>query len=400
LIAEHKGAKLLGPMTVLRPRTALLALLLLGTGCESEVPFPTVDELDQLSALHTQSAKPEVDPTNKWGDNAQAAALGHRLFEDPGLSRCGTVSCRSCHAGESYTVETATAEGCGGHQSERNPPSLLNVGYNRWFMWDGRADRLWSQAVLPLTNPVEMNSDASVVRARLTADTAYTAAYTQLFGRAPADESDGDRLMANVGKALAAYQRTLNRTEAPFDTDVRRFLQAVEAGTQEKDPAYLGLKTFMRKGQCVVCHKGRALTDDKFHNLGLKDPGAGKRGQAGVVEALLGWPFNAGGTFSDAPSGLDAARLPTLKAQAQSKPTEVEGAFRTPTLRNVALSAPYMHTGAEKTLEDVVDFYNEGGDPAGTFVGTRTETIVKLDLSSEEKQALVTLLKSMTGAAK
>ncbi|NOK22070.1 cytochrome-c peroxidase [Corallococcus carmarthensis] len=384
-------------MTGLRPRTAVLALALLGAGCESEVPFPTEDELDELSALHTQSARPEVDPTNKWGDNADAAALGQRLFEDKGLSRCGTVSCKSCHAGESYTVETASAEGCGGHLSERNPPSLLNVGYSRWFMWDGRADRLWSQAILPMTNPLEMDSDATVVRARLTAEPTYTTAYTQLFGKAPADESDPDRLMANVGKVLAAYQRTLNRTDAPFDADVRRFLQAVEAGTQEKDPAYLGLKTFVRKGQCVVCHKGRSLSDDKFHNLGLKDEGAGRHGQAAAVDALLSWPLNAAGIYSDAPSGTDAARLSTLKAQAQSKPTEVDGAFRTPTLRNVALSAPYMHTGARKTLEDVVDFYNEGGDPDGTFVGVRTETIVKLDLSSEEKQALVTLLKSMTG---
>ncbi|MBE4746607.1 cytochrome-c peroxidase [Corallococcus sp. ZKHCc1 1396] len=387
-------------MSLFRPCTALLALALMGTGCESEAPFPTEDELDQLSTLHTPSVKPEVDPTNRFGDNAAAASLGHRLFEDPGLSRCGTVSCRGCHAGESYTVETATAEGCDGQRTERNPPSLLNAGYNRWFMWDGRADRLWSQAVLPLTNPVEMDSNAEVVRARLVAEPTYVAEYTQLFGTAPGDEPDGDRLMANVGKVLAAYQRTLNRTDSPFDADVRRFLQAVAAGTQEQDPAYLGLKTFIRKGQCVVCHKGRMLTDDKFHNLGLKDAGAGKRGHADAVEPLLSWKFNAAGLFSDAPAGMDAARLPTLRTQVQGKPDEVVGAFRTPTLRNVALSAPYMHTGAEKTLEDVIDFYNEGGDPEGTFTGVRTVSIVKLDLSTEEKQSLVTLLKSMTGVAR
>ena len=387
-------------MSLFRLRTAVLSLALLGTGCESEAPFPSEDELDELNTLHTPSARPEVDPTNKWGDDPVAAALGQRLFEDRGLSRCGTVSCRSCHAGDGYTVETATAEGCGGQRTERNPPSLLNAGYNRWFMWDGRADRLWSQAILPLTNPVEMDSDAVVVRARLVAEPDYTATYTQLFGTAPADEQDGDRLLANVGKVLAAYQRTLNRTDAPFDADVRRFLQAVQAGTAEQDPAYLGLKTFVRKGQCVVCHKGRALTDDKFHNVGLKDAGAGKRGQADAVEGLLSWTFHAAGIYRDAPAGTDAARLPALNTQAQSKPQEVVGAFRTPTLRNVALSAPYMHTGAEKSLEDVVDFYNEGGDADGSFVGVRTETIVKLDLSSEEKQALVALLKSMTGVAR
>ncbi|MCY1018589.1 cytochrome-c peroxidase [Pyxidicoccus sp. MSG2] len=384
--------------TPYRLRTAALALALggLGLACDSEEAFPNVDELDQLRSLHTQARQPPKDVTNRVDGVARAERLGDLLFHDPKLSRCGTVSCQSCHGGDGRTVDTATAEGCGGKRTVRNPPTVLNVAYSRWFMWDGRADRLWSQAVLPLTNPDEMNSDATVVGARLAAEE-YRGEYQALFGRFPEDET-GPTLLANVGKVLAAYERTLVRTDAPFDEDVKRFIAAAEAGTAENDPVYLGLKTFVRKGQCVVCHKSPSLSDDLFHNIGVEDSGSGAGGQWAALEPLLDWEFNAASAFSDAPAGTDAVRLKTLRAEANQQ--EMEGAFRTPSLRNVALTAPYMHTGAQATLEDVVDFYNEGGDPAGSFTGRRTDTIVKLDLTDAEKQALVALLKSMTGAAR
>ncbi|MCK8501899.1 cytochrome-c peroxidase [Myxococcus fulvus] len=377
-------------------RTALLALSLGGMGlaCESEEPFPTLDELDQLRSLHSLSSHPRLDATNRVDGLEAARTLGNELFRDPGLSRCGSVSCESCHTGEGRTVETPTAEGCGGQRTERNPPTVLNVRHNRWFMWDGRADSLWSQAILPLTNPVEMDSDAEVVRARLQAQDSYRSRYVELFGTDPGAEP-GPELLANVGKVLAAYERDLMRVEAPFDVDVRRFLAAVDAGTAESDPAYLGLKTFVRKGQCIVCHKGPSLTDELFHNVGLQDKGPGAGGQWAVLQSLLDWEFNAAGRHSDDRGGADARRLATLRTQAKQE--ELEGAFRTPSLRNVALTAPYMHTGAQATLEEVVDFYNEGGDPDGTFTGKRTVSIVALDLTDAEKRALVELLKSLTG---
>ncbi|AKF84294.1 cytochrome C peroxidase [Myxococcus fulvus 124B02] len=377
-------------------RTALLALSLGGMGlaCESEEPFPTLDELDQLRSLHSLSSHPRLDSTNRVDGLEAARTLGNELFRDPGLSRCGSVSCESCHTGEGRTVETPTAEGCGGQRTERNPPTVLNVRHNRWFMWDGRADSLWSQAILPLTNPVEMDSDAEVVRARLQAQDSYRSRYLALFGADPGAEP-GPELMANVGKVLAAYERDLMRVEAPFDVDVRRFLAAVDAGTAESDPAYLGLKTFVRKGQCIVCHKGPSLTDELFHNVGLQDKGPGAGGQWAVLQSLLDWEFNAAGRYSDDRSGADARRLNTLRTQARQE--ELEGAFRTPSLRNVALTAPYMHTGAQATLEEVVDFYNEGGDADGTFTGKRTVSIVALELTDAEKRALVELLKSLTG---
>lgn len=377
-------------------RAAALALSLggLGLACESEEPFPTLDELDQLRSLHSLSSHPRLDATNKVDGLPVAQELGHDLFRDTGLSRCGTVSCESCHSGDGRTVETATAEGCGGQRTERNPPTVLNVRHNRWFMWDGRADSLWSQAILPLTNPVEMDSDAEVVRARLVAEESYRTRYQTLFGVEPSGVA-APVLMANVGKVMAAYERVLMQVDAPFDTDVKRFIAAAEAGTAESDPAFLGLKTFVRKGQCVVCHKGPSLTDELFHNVGLEDRGPGAGGQWAVLPQLLDWEFNAAGRHSDDPNGTDAMRLRTLRTQAKQE--ELDGAFRTPSLRNVALTAPYMHTGAQATLEEVVDFYNDGGNPDGTFTGKRTVTIVPLELTDAEKRALVELLKSLTG---
>lgn len=376
--------------------TSLLVVGLLANACADEDPFPSFDELDALQQLHSPPQKPPADATNRFADNPQAAALGNRLFHDPKLSACGTVSCSSCHDGDGRTVAKAKADGCNGGVTGRNPPSILNADYNRWFMWDGRADRLWNQAILPMTNPVEMGSNPSIIRAVLTQD--YLPGYTELFNKTPEQTGD-DELMANTGKLMQAYERTVNRLRSPFDEDVKRFIAAatVSVAEGEKDPAYLALKTYVRKGQCIVCHKGVEMSDHLFHNIGVKDGSESAPGQTAAVEPMLNWKFNAAGAFSDAPTGTEASRLAALRTTLADKRAEMVGAYKTPTLRNVALTAPFMHTGDVATLADVVEFYNKGGDEDGTFTGTRTETIKKLDLTAEEKAALVTLLESMTG---
>ncbi|MCY1082887.1 cytochrome-c peroxidase [Archangium lansingense] len=383
------------------PRTWMLASALLGSlglSCTPpEEPFPNQDELELLQSLHTPSRLPPKDPTNKYGDDPAAAALGLRLFNDESLSSCGTVSCKSCHDGQGRSVDTAVAQGCDGKLTGRNPPTVLNAGYSTWFMWDGRADRLWNQALLPLLSPVEMNSSPALLRARLSAE--YAEDYRALFGKLPSEETDDNLLLAHFGKVIAAYERTLNRNDAPFDQDVRRFLDAVAAGTAEKDPAYLGLKTFVRKGQCSACHKGPMLSDDQFHNIGVKDQSAGARGVAEAAPAMLEWPFNSRGPYSDAPGGIESVRLQRLGNDLSEKASELEGAYKTPTLRNVTLTAPYMHTGELKTLEEVIDLYDKGGEPAGNFAGVVSVTIKPLELTAEEKKALLELLESMTGAA-
>lgn len=384
------------------PRTWMLAGALvgsLGLSCTPpEEPFPNQDELEVLQSLHTPSRLPPKDPTNKYGDNPAAAALGLRLFNDPGLSSCGTISCKSCHDGEGRSVDTAVARGCDGQLTGRNPPTVLNAGYSTWFMWDGRADRLWNQALLPLLSPVEMNSNPQLLRARLSAE--YAEDYRALFGKLPSEETDDNLLLAHFGKAIAAYERTLNRNDAPFDQDVRRFLDAVAAGKAEEDPAYLGLKAFVRKGQCSACHKGPMLSDDQFHNIGVKDLSDGQRGVAAAATSMLEWTFNSAGPYSDAPAGIESARLQRLSSDLREKASELEGAYKTPTLRNVQLTAPYMHTGELKTLEDVIELYDQGGEPVGNYAGVVAVSIKPLNLTDEEKKALLELLESMTGAAK
>jgi cytochrome c peroxidase len=265
-------------------------------------------------------------------------------------------------------------------------------------MWDGRADRLWNQALLPLLSPIEMNSNAGILRARLSAE--YAEEYRALFGKPPSEETDDNQLLAHFGKAIAAYERTLTRNNAPFDQDVRRFLDAVEAGKAEEDPAYLGLKTFVRKAQCSACHKGPMLSDDQFHNIGVKDQSDGQRGVAVAATPMLDWTFNSAGPYSDAPAGIESARLQRLRSDLREKAPELEGAYKTPTLRNVKLTAPYMHTGEVKTLEDVIELYDKGGEPAGNYAGVVSMTIKPLELTAEEKKALLKLLESMTGAAR
>jgi cytochrome c peroxidase len=378
------------------PLASLLVVGLMASACENEDPFPTFDELDVLRELHTMPLRPPADPTNRLADNVQAASLGNRLFHDPKLSACGTVSCSSCHEGDGRTVSTPLANGCNGGVTGRNPPTILNVGHERWFMWDMRADRLWNQAILPMTSPIEMASTPTIVRGQLSSS--YQDEYTSLFGKTPAETED-DEILANVGKLLQAYERTVNRTRSPFDEDVIRFIAAAETSQAEadNDPAFLGLKTFVRKGQCAVCHKGVTMTDHLFHNIGVKDSSPGAPGQTAAVEAMLDWKFNAAGPYSDARTGHDANRLGSLRSELAEKRAEMEGAYKTPTLRNVTLTAPYMHTGELATLDDVIEFYNKGGDELGSFVGTRTETIVPLDLDDKEKEALKKLLESMTG---
>jgi cytochrome c peroxidase len=374
----------------------LLVVGLLANACGDDEPFPNLDELELLRELHTMPQRPPADPTNRFADNARAASLGNRLFHDPKLSACGTVSCASCHDGEGRTVAKALADGCNGGITGRNPPTILNVGHERWFMWDGRADRLWNQAILPLTNPVEMGSNATIVRNQLMSS--YLPEYSELFGKTP-QESEDDEILANVGKAIHAYERTVNRARAPFDEDIRRFLEVAEvsATEAEKDPMFLGLKTYVRKGQCIICHKGVTMTDHLFHNIGVKDSSASAPGQLAAVEEMLNWKFNAAGPYSDARTGPDATRLGSLRATLAEKRVEMEGAYKTPTLRNITLTAPYMHTGELATLEEVIEFYNKGGEVDGSFVGRKTETIKPLDLKDEEKAALVKLLETMTG---
>ncbi len=373
----------------------LVALGTLAMGCEEEAPFPSEDELEQLQGMFRRRI-PEPDPTNAIADDPRAATLGKRLFNDPTLSSCGTVSCATCHPAPGYAGSKSFSQGCGG-ETARHAPTLLNTAFSPWLMWDGRADSMWSQALLPLLDPVEMNGSPTITRQRLTAS--YRAEYLEIFGKAPEDESDDGRLLTNLGKLLHAYQRTLIRSQAPFDDQLQAYMDAVNAGTEEhtQHQLHFQLKTFLRDGQCIACHTGPMLTDYDFHNIRLSEENSPRKGDSGRLkgfETVLASPYNKAGAYSDDP---EKGRT-LLEAEKDRDHSLWDGAMKTPTLRNVELTAPYMHDGRFATLEEVIDFYDKGGDPDGTFHGTPAETIVSLELTDQQKAALVELLRSMTGS--
>jgi len=376
--------------TLARPAWSLALAVVVLCGCPSEDPFPSDDELLHLQGLLHQLT-PQPLAANALRKDARAVELGQALFEDPGLSSCGTLSCATCHPAPSYAGNTPLAQGCNG-LTARNTPTLLNAGFRDWFYWDGRKDSLWSHAILPLTRDVEMNATPASLRAHVSEF--YGSQYAALFGTSPSEESD-DLLLSHFGKTLDAYMSTLVKVRAPFDDALQDFTAQAAAGQDvSKHPLYLGLKTFARKGRCIACHKGPNFTDELFHNLGVDDNGTQDPGRASGIDIVLADKFNGAGAFSENPRDTK----PRIDALATANRTELLGAFKTPSLRNVALTAPYMHTGRFRSLAEVVDFYNRGGDPQGTFVGTRTDTIQKLDLSDAEKQALVQLLEQLTGS--
>lgn len=330
------------------------------------------------------------DPTNAVADDPAAAALGEALFFDVRLSGDGAVACATCHLPDrQFQDDLPLARGVG--VTDRRTMPLAGVAHGQWFFWDGRKDSLWSQALAPLEDAREHAGDRTVFAHLIAA--AYRSEYEALFGPLPdnlpnlpahasplggeaaqsawermgeAERKAVDTVFANIGKALAAFQRTIGHEETRFD----RFAEAVVAErAPEGDVAFSaleieGLRLFIGKAECVNCHSGPRFTDEFFHNTGVPDA-AGlprDRGRAQAVEAVLTDPFNCLGLFSDA----GGQACDELRFMVRDSP-ELERAFKTPSLRGVASRPPYMHSGQIGTLEDVVDHYSRApAAPAGT----------------------------------
>lgn len=275
--------------------------------------------------------------------------LGRKLFFDPRLSADGTVACASCHDPDrAFASAAPRAVGIKGHTSNRNAPSLLNRAYGKSFFWDGRSKSLEEQALEPIVNPLEMGSSLSDVVARLDADVEYRAAFDAAY--------PGGVTAENVGRALAAFERVLLSGNSRVD----RF-QAGDFGALGESER-IGLWLFESRGQCWRCHRGPNYTDEKFHNTG--------------VAALQ--------------AEADAGRRAATRDEAD------RGRFKTPSLRDVSRTAPYMHDGSLGTLREVVEYYNRG---AGKSRGL-DPAIKPLGLSSEEIEHLVEFLKALEGSSK
>ncbi len=365
---------------------------------------------------------PPPDPTNAVADDPAAARLGQALFFDPRLSGPGNIACASCHdPALGFADGRRLAKAVAHHP--RHTQSLWNVAYNRWFFWDGRKDTLWSQALAPFEDPREHGGSRLQIVHTLAADDVLVRAYEGVFGAFP-DVSDHDRFPAagrpvpgdeahphalawnrmtpedraavdtvfvGVGKAIAAYERRLISRRAPFDVFVE--------GLREDDPAkqralsasaQRGFALFAGKGRCLLCHDGPNFTDLEFHSNRVPTGEGVDPGRALGVLRLLDDPFNSSSVFADDGGASGRAKLALPAAS-----WEVPGEFKTPTLRNVATTAPYMHEGQLQTLAEVIEFYSTLERAAAP--GPHAETIlVPAGLTAAEQADLLAFLEALT----
>lgn len=308
-------------------------------------------------------------------------ALGRRLFFDQRLSADGTISCASCHKPElGFADGRPVAEGIGGQRGTRNSMSLLNVIYNTAQFWDGRADTLEEQALQPLTNPVEMgNRSLEEVLGRLRTDRDYRDLFQRAFGR----EIDA----VGMAAAIASFERTLLSGNSAFD----RFQAGDESALSAE--ARRGMAIFRGRGRCSRCH---TITEHQpfFTNFAYQNTGVAA-GHPGFEQIAR----NAAATIE---SGAPLASLARLALQSggeeigralKSSLLFEIGSYRTPGLRNVAITAPYFHDGSASTLAEVVRFYNGGGRANLNL----EEELHPLGLNEREQRDLVTFLESLTG---
>ncbi|MGH1346223.1 MAG: cytochrome-c peroxidase [Nannocystales bacterium] len=445
------------PTTFAFLRTA--RLMLSGTlvaaalgGCSSESPPPATEVADTDAVEEETDTEAELDPSifsdkeieiilawlgplpdapppdlsNAYADDPAAAALGLKLFFDSRYSGNGEVSCATCHEPADAFGDSRSNTSLGISVTGRASIALFNGAYGaaaenetNWQLWDGRADSQWGQALGPPESGVVMGGTRSGI-ALLIFDE-YAEEYEAIFGPLPElrDEA-GDPVVdptlkpgeegwdalpqdmrdsitevyVNFGKSLAAYERLLVSRDSRFD----EFWTALSQGDTESDALTEqerhGLRVFIGKGRCLGCHSGPNFTDNQFHNIGIAQSGENipenDEGRIAGVGKLLGNSFNCASEWSDHPDPTQCA-VETLQGGEL-------GAFRTPTLRSVSLSPPYMHTGNFASLEAVIQHYDLGGAANGSFDGVRDELMRPLSLDAHERQALVAFLRALEGA--
>jgi cytochrome c peroxidase len=283
-------------------------------------------------------------------DNPQTDAkirLGKQLYFDKRLSADNTISCATCHDPKmAWANHNPTDTGIKGQVGGRNSGTILDSGYMKFQFWDGRAGSLEEQALGPIHNPIEMGETLENVVRKLNAIPEYKAQFQTVFGT----DANND----GIAKAIASFERTIVSGPSPYD----RYLAGEK--TAMSQAAIRGMDLFKGKAHCTPCHSGPAFSDQGFHNLGV---------------------------------GFKDGKLKDIGRYEVTKLEKDKGAFKTPGLRNVELTHPYLHDGSEKTLEDVVEFYNRGGVPNPHL----DPLMLPLQLTGSEKADLVAFLKALTG---
>lgn len=337
----------------LRLILALLVLCALGAGSGSvqaspsgHAPHGTVT-IDGVTVPDV-GPLPTVVPIPSSNLNYTAKIeLGKQLYFDGRLSKNNAISCAFCHnPGTGFADPRQTSIGVGGGVGGRQSPTVYNTGLNHVQFWDGRARSLEEQAIGPIHNPVEMAETHEHVVAKLGKIKGYQQQFRAVFGT--------DVNLQGIAEAIAAYERTVLSTNSAFDKYVLGAQKAMD------EAAVRGLALFKGKARCILCHNGPNFTDNQFHNLGVPQVG---------------------------PMKEDLGRFVVSRAEKD------RGAFKTPTLRSITETAPYMHDGAFKTLEEVVEFMDQGGGSNPNL----SPLVKPLNLTAEEKSDLVAFLKALAG---
>jgi len=391
-----------------------------GAGDDADRPW-TPAELATLASL-SPIADASPDRSNRVSTNEQAADLGRRLFFDTRLSANGSVSCATCHQAERYFTDGLKSS-IGIQVVARNAPTLIGVQNSPWLYWDGRKDSLWAQAMAPFEAEAEMGTTRTAVVRSIYRR--YRKPYEALFGKLPpmvdekrfppearpipedpahplaqawkrmtsADQEATTRAFVNITKCIAAYESKLLPREAPFDRYVRALLSGDPKGADElSTSAIRGLRAFIGKAGCIHCHNGPLFTDQSFHNTGLPLPSPDARPERARAQGawqVLADPFRSDGRYGD-----DKSRKNPHLMYLNPGFEDLLGAYKTPTLRNIAKTGPYGHAGQIPDLSAMIEHYRKL--PLAKFLGHRDLILKPLD-PSIRTQDLVAFLQSLTG---
>ena len=379
-------------MSKMNKTLATCALVLLVTMASAAAPRGdrwTAEEVAELSSLSLRELGPApADPTNRVADDPRAAELGREMFFDIRLSANGQVSCATCHIPEKeFQDGTPLAKGVG--VTNRRTMPIAGMAHSPFLFWDGRKDSLWAQALGPLESPVEHGGSreqyAKVIAAH------YRADYEAIFGTMPALSTHDatTAVFVNMGKAIAAYERTIEFGPSRFDRYVENLQDTGRApeGLLSSDEV-AGLRLFVGKASCTNCHNGPLFTNNEFHNTGVPArPGLPvDTGRLAGADGVLRDEFNCRSRWSDAPT--KCAELEFLVTGDHV----LDRAFKVPSLRNVADRAPYMHAGQIGTLAEAIEHYNRAPKTSSGH-----SELKPLRLSADERRQLEAFLRSLSG---